>query len=444
MYYTEIVSKDRHSAWWQVADLLHRCGLQLPAGVDLTVGVFDDSLRSERTSGGMQGMVDSVGVSNGSVSSGGTISGGTIRGGASSGGVIGGDMLVAAGSLKGDMIQGVAVDPAHQGEDLLARLLTGLIGEANRRGLASLYLFTKPEKSIQFQGLGFRQAAVARPYAALLEWGAAGIDQYVAQLKQVRQESEAKLRQTEQGDGDITAGAIVMNANPFTRGHRYLAERAAAQVDILYILVVEEEASQFAFRDRLEMVKLGTADIPNVTVLGGGRYAVSSLTFPSYFTGEEKAAYAHAAMDAELFAKYIAPALGVSRRFVGSEPFSQVTDIYNEALKARLPRSGIEVQQLERLKTGGSRNVCGGGSDGNGSGGDSSDGNGDDSKDGGSDGSSGMPISASRVRALLAESGKEEDLAFSERTLSELEKLVPPTTLNYLKKMKAERGEAQR
>ena len=291
MYYTEKIQLN------QASTLLEKCGLSMPKGVDCTVGVFDDADGS----------------------------------------------LVAAGSIKGDMLQGLAVDPARQGEDLTGRLLTALIAEA--KDAQSLYLFTKPEKAMQFAGLGFRLVAKARPYAALLEWGRDGVKQYRQKLEDVRRESGL--------DEHAIVGALVMNCNPFTKGHRYLVETAARACDHVFVLVVEENLSRFSFRDRLQLVQQGTADLENVTVIAGGRYAVSDLTFPSYFTKEEKVADAHAAMDAELFANVIAPALGVSRRFVGTEPHSNVTKIYNETLQNRLPKYGIGVIEIPRLELNG-------------------------------------------------------------------------------------------
>lgn len=223
------------------------------------------------------------------------------------------------------------------------------MGRAGAAGLRSLYLFTKPEKAGQFAGLGFRTAATARPYAALLEWGEAGIRQYVKQLEERR--AAAGLSDDEADSRP--AGCLVMNCNPFTLGHRYLIERAAAACSCVFLLVVEEDASLFSFADRLAMVEAGTADLPNVNVIPGGRYAVSSLTFPSYFTKEENLAAAHATIDAELFASQIGPALGVGIRFVGTEPFSPVTEIYNQTLKKRLPRAGICVEEIPRLTSDG-------------------------------------------------------------------------------------------
>ena len=191
MYYTEKIQLN------QAADLLEKCGLSLPKDVDCTIGVFDN--------------VDGK--------------------------------LVAAGSIKGDMLQGIAVDPEKQGEDLTGRLMTALIADA--KDAQSLYLFTKPEKAMQFTGLGFRLVAKARPYAALLEWGVDGVKQYRQQLEKVRQESGL--------DENAVTGALVMNCNPFTKGHRYLIETAARACDHVFILVVEEDLSRFSllFSNRL-------------------------------------------------------------------------------------------------------------------------------------------------------------------------------------------------
>ncbi len=349
MFYTEEIKLN------QAADLLSLCGLTMPRAVDYTAGVF---LRSDSA-----------------------------------------DRLVACGSLKGDMIQGIAVDPEFQGEDLTAKVITHLAQKASEKGIHSLYLFTKPEKAAQFAGLGFRLAASARPYAALLEWGSAGISQYVEKLRECKKmvfaaesaaKSEAHNAAECTANSPLPIGALVMNCNPFTRGHRYLIEKAAAACSHVFLLVVEEDVSEFSFGDRFAMVKAGTADLKNVTVLPGGRYAVSSLTFPSYFTKEENLAHAHAAIDAELFAQIIAPVLSVSVRFVGTEPYSQVTEIYNETLKKRLPKAGITVEEIPRLTAGGE------------------------------------PVSASRVRKILHAEGADSE---------KLAELLPETTLNYLRKI---------
>jgi [citrate (pro-3S)-lyase] ligase len=106
-------------------------------------------------------------------------------------------------------------------------------------------------------------------------------------------------------------GAIVMNANPFTLGHRHLVEQAAQQCDVLHLFVVREDASFFPFSARLEMVRAGVAHLPNVIVHEGSQYIISRATFPAYFlkdTGKVQQAWSE--IDVLIFRDHIAPALG--------------------------------------------------------------------------------------------------------------------------------------
>jgi len=224
-----------------------------------------------------------------------------------------------------------------------------------------------------FSPLGFKVVAVARPYAVLLEWGRPGIEEYCDDIRE------------KAGDIGEKASAIVMNCNPFTLGHRYLIETAASQSDRVYIFVVEEDLSVFPFDVRFRLIKEGTSSLPNVSVIPGGRYVVSSLTFPSYFTRETELAYAHTAIDVEIFLRHIAPTLNINRRYIGTEPFSPVTDIYNNAMKERLIPAGIEVSEIARLEKGA------------------------------------VAISASRVRESL-----------SKGDMDSVKELVPNTTFEYL------------
>ena len=77
---------------------------------------------------------------------------------------------------------------------------------------------------------------------------------------------------------DKTVGAIVMNCNPFTYGHRYLIEEACKIVDLLIIFVVEENQSLFSFAERFAMVCEGTSDLEKVMVVPSGEYILSNET----------------------------------------------------------------------------------------------------------------------------------------------------------------------
>ena len=144
-----------------------------------------------------------------------------------------------------------------------------------------------------------------------------------------------------------------MNANPFTLGHLHLVERAAAENDWVHLFVLCEEASLFPFGVRQALVKEGTAHLPNVLVHESGPYIISAATFPSYFLREEdRVIQAHAALDLALFGP-IARALNVTRRYVGEEPTSHVTGLYNTIMARDLPRQGVECVVLPRLEAGG-------------------------------------------------------------------------------------------
>lgn len=285
------------------------------------------------------------------------------------------DELVATGGRDGCILKLIAVDKHHRGEDLTASVLTQLRRDAFADGHSHLFLYTKPENRYMFESLFF-YPVVESESVLVMENKQNGIAQFLDTLP------EAPIY------GEV--GAIVMNCNPFTLGHRYLIERAAAECQSVFVFILSEEKSEFTAADRLEMVKRGTADIPNVTVLPSGPYLISSATFPSYFIKDrDRAKGAACEVDIEIFIQHLAPRLSITRRYVGTEPLSNLTAEYNAALKAKLPRAGIELREIKRLSE------------------------------------HDVPISASIVRELI----KKCDL-------DALARLVPSTTLEYLQQRK--------
>jgi [citrate (pro-3S)-lyase] ligase len=96
-------------------------------------------------------------------------------------------------------------------------------------------------------------------------------------------------------------------------------------------------------------VKEGTADLTNVLVLRSGKFIISSLTFSVYFTKDNLDALKFdASTDVLFFGKYIAPALHIGVRFVGTEPKCQVTRRYNEQMAEILPQYGVRLEVIER------------------------------------------------------------------------------------------------
>lgn len=148
-------------------------------------------------------------------------------------------------------------------------------------------------------------------------------------------------------------GSIVMNCNPFTKGHEYLIEQSLTKVDYLYIFVVEEDKSYFSFEERMELVRRNMEKYENVIVLPSGKAILSMKTMSGYFMKETvQEAQIDATMDLSIFAIKIAPAFGISIRFVGEEPIDKITKQYNAAMKEMLPHYGIIFEKIPRKEFG--------------------------------------------------------------------------------------------
>ena len=152
-------------------------------------------------------------------------------------------------------------------------------------------------------------------------------------------------------DSADKVGAIVMNCNPFTNGHKYLIERAHEMVDLLLIFVVQEDKSYFKFEDRINLVRLGTEELDNVYVFPSGKFMISSMTMAAYFMKSLlQDTELNESDDIELFAGVIAPRLKIKVRFAGSEPIDKFTGNYNMMMNRILPEYGIEFVEIERTE----------------------------------------------------------------------------------------------
>lgn len=237
-----------------------------------------------------------------------------------------GDEIIAGGGLDGNVIKCVAVSEAARSEGLMNILVSRLIAIAHEEGHESVKAFTKPANEGIFKSLGFRLLASSEN-AILMENGRGGLPEYRKYLESLSRPGKN--------------GAIVMNANPFTKGHRYLIEQAASQVDNLYVIVVKEDRSRFPYSERKSMIEAGCAGLANVTVCEGSDYAISAATFPTYFLKQlDDATPTHIALDLDLFVRHIARPLGVTVRFAGSEPEDKLTRCYNEMMSEILPAGG--------------------------------------------------------------------------------------------------------
>ena len=285
--------------------------------------------------------------------------------------------VLATGSCFKNTLRCMAVSHEHQGEGLMNTVVSHLIDLQYQRGNVHLYLYTKCSSAKFFADLGFHEIVRIENELVFMENSRTGFSDYLSRLKKEYREGSS-------------IAAIVMNANPFTLGHRYLVEQAARNNDVVHLFAVSEDASLIPYSVRKKLILEGVADLPNVFVHDSGPYIISSATFPSYFQRDEESVIrGHALLDLTIFTR-IAEALGITTRYVGEEPRSLVTGIYNEIMQKELPIHGIRCVVIPRKEW------------------------------------NGEVISASTVRKAL-----------QEENWNLLENLVPETTYRYFKSSEA-------
>jgi [citrate (pro-3S)-lyase] ligase len=294
--------------------------------------------------------------------------------------------LQACGFLAGNILCGFCVAQHARGGGIATGILSRLVLHGKECGINHFFIFTKAAEAEKFAAAGFDLVAKSRQ-AALLEQGKPC---YADWLAATRQSIAAHIRPVSAHGQLPCTGAIVMNANPFTLGHEYLARTAAAACERLLVFVVEEDVSVTPFAVRYALVRQGLADVENALVLPSGPYMVSRASFPAYFTANETLGAVHAGLDCAIFATRIASDLGIAVRFVGTEPFDNVTSEYNAVMAREFAAHGLELREIPRLER------------------------------------DGAAVSASRVRALLHGHAREG-------VWRDLEGLLPPVTLNFLR-----------
>ncbi|MBP3242193.1 MAG: [citrate (pro-3S)-lyase] ligase [Oribacterium sp.] len=274
--------------------------------------------------------------------------------------------VIATGSCFGNTLRCMAVSSDHQGEALMNDIVSHLIEYQYMRGNYHLFMYTKCNTALFFNSLGFREIArMEEENIVFMENKRTGFKDY---LENLRKESIEQLEKMEgdtassylsvlRSDGEdsglkpaegVKIGAVVMNANPFTMGHRYLVEKAMEGCDILHLFMVSEDASLVPFSVRKKLIEEGTSDLGNIIYHDSGSYIISSATFPAYFQkGDNAVIKSQAGIDLHVF-EGIADKLHVNARYVGDEPTSLVTGIYNDIMAEALPKAGVECYIIPR------------------------------------------------------------------------------------------------
>lgn len=282
--------------------------------------------------------------------------------------------IIATCSKKENILKCFAINENYQGLGLSNNLISKVTEKLFLEGRYHSFIFTKPENQYLFEGLAYKNIFTTDK-VSLLESGNKNINSSLDKLKK-----EYNI------DNNKEYTALVMNCNPFTLGHRYIVETAAKENENVIIFVVEEDKSAFSFKTRFKLIKEGTKDLKNVVVIPAGEYIISSATFPNYFLKKnDDALKEYTKIDCNIFGKYFVPTFNIVKRYVGTEPHCEVTNIYNETIQEVLPKYNVEVKLINRKEI-------------------ESD-----------------AISASRVRNLLKEGNFEG-----------VKNLVPKTTLDFL------------
>ncbi|MBQ3645156.1 MAG: [Synergistaceae bacterium] len=236
--------------------------------------------------------------------------------------------VIATGSCFGNTLRCMAVSHEHQGEGLMNEIVSHLIQYEYERKIFHLFLYTKCNSAKFFGDLGFYEIVRVENQIVFMENRKTGFNDYLTEL------SKTKV------DGEKIA-ALVLNANPFTLGHLYLVEKASRENDFVHVFIVSEDMSLVPFDVRKKLVIEGTSHLKNLIYHETGDYIISSATFPSYFQKDDSAVIeSHANLDLSIFVK-IAKTLGINSRYVGEEPKSLVTGIYNRIMSTKLPEHNI-------------------------------------------------------------------------------------------------------
>lgn len=282
--------------------------------------------------------------------------------------------IIATGSASGNILKYFFAKCTYSGQGAIGIIYNSLLEYIIEKGYNSYFVFTTPNNKNIFESLGLKEV-YSTSSVMLLEGGFYNYNKWADGLIK------------EIGPKAGTRGAIIVNCNPMTLGHKFLMEKALQEVDELLIFVVEEDLSIFPFEARYNIIKSEFKNNKNVKVLKGGPYIISRGTFPTYFIKQkDKMLQIYTELDAKIFADKIAKDLQIDIRFLGSEPKDLVTLQYNNSLQEILQERNIGVKIVERKEH------------------------------------ENKPISASYVRSLLKEDKIKE--AFE---------LLPQSTIEFLK-----------
>ncbi len=244
--------------------------------------------------------------------------------------------ILGCAALDKNVVKYVSVDESARDGGLATKLVSFVVQYALSVGRCPLFLFTVDGRVSAFSDIGF-SAVSSYSGVTLMEYPPNGVRKYSRSLGQFRASGKN--------------GAVIINANPFTKGHLYLLKRAAEEVDRLHVFLVREDLSAFPYDVRIALVREGAAEIQNVHIHEGGQYVLSGVTFPTYFTKTAgEAASWQSGLDVTVFSDHIVPSLSIKARFAGDESADSLTREYNDKMRRILAPKGVDVIEFPRLE----------------------------------------------------------------------------------------------
>ncbi len=250
-------------------------------------------------------------------------------------GVYDNNKLIGGISLDNNCIKLLKVHSDYNGLGVSTVLVSDVTKFAYEQNILHLFVYTKPENAELFLSQGFYKI-IQTDDVLFLENTKRGLTSYCEKLEKLAVEGEKIC-------------GLVMNLNPITKGHEYLIAKACEENDVVHLMIVKEDKSVFPYEVRLKLLKQVTEKYKNLVLHEGSDYCISSATFPTYFIkSKENVPSIYATLDLNIYGTYLARALKINRRYVGEEPYSKTTNMYNEVMKEVLPKYNIEVVEVKR------------------------------------------------------------------------------------------------
>ncbi len=246
--------------------------------------------------------------------------------------------IVGTVSLANNVIMLLAVDKKMQGENLAVTLINHAITKLREDKIYGYKVFTKCDYAPLFENMGFRTLVKTENFVAL-EGGECNIQKSVDAI--------VTKVSMELGGIESDTASIVINGNPFTEGHLQLCEYALKKHKRLILFVLEEDVSEFSFKERFSLAFLATRPyFDRISVVPSTEYIVSKSTFPDYFLkNADKSTEAYAEYDALIFKNYFMQKLGICKRYFGSEK-TEYMQIYNDVMHRVL---GEQMEVVDRF-----------------------------------------------------------------------------------------------